>query len=148
MGVRWSRMSWAEKNELWQRWRRGETLRQIAGALHRRSSSIYEYVGAEGGITPRRRQRSRLALTTTEREEILRQLARGDSIRAIGRVLGRAPSTRCDRSTLPFKRGVRGRTATSLSMIRRPMRLGSPQTCRPTTRGLEPAKRAIHRLQA
>ena len=26
MGVRWSRMSWNEKNELWQRWRRGETL--------------------------------------------------------------------------------------------------------------------------
>jgi DNA-binding CsgD family transcriptional regulator len=93
MGVRWSRMSWAEKNELWQRWRRGESLRQIAGALHRRSSSIYEYVGAEGGIAPRQRQRSRLALTTTEREEISRQLARGDSIRAIGRVLGRAPST-------------------------------------------------------
>lgn len=93
MGVRWSRMSWSEKNELWQRWRRGETLRQIAGALHRRSSSIYEYVGTEGGIAPRRRRRSRLALTTTEREEISRRLARGDSIRAIGRVLGRAPST-------------------------------------------------------
>ena len=30
MGVRWSRMSWSEKNELWQRWRRGETLDQIA----------------------------------------------------------------------------------------------------------------------
>jgi IS30 family transposase len=93
MGVRWSRMSWSEKNEVWQRWRRGETLRQSAGALHRRSSSIYEYVGTEGGIAPRRRRRSRLALTTTEREEISRRLARGDSIRAIGRVLGRAPST-------------------------------------------------------
>ena len=93
MGVRWSRMSWAEKNELWHRWRRGETLDQIARALHRGSSSIYEYVGAEGGIAPRPRQRSRLALTTIEREEISRQLARGRSLRAVSRALGRAPST-------------------------------------------------------
>ena len=60
MGVRWSRMSWADKNELWQRWRRGETLDQIARALHRGSSSIYDYVGAEGGVAPRPRRRSRL----------------------------------------------------------------------------------------
>ena len=95
MGVRWSRMSWAEKNELWQRWRRGETLDQIAQALRRGSSSIYDYVGTEGGIAPRPRRRSRLALTTTEREEISRQLARGGSLRAISRALGRAPSTIC-----------------------------------------------------
>ncbi len=93
MGVRWSRMSWAEKNELWQRWRRGETLDQIAQALHRGSSSIYAYVGAEGGIAPRPRRRSRRALTTAEREEISRQLACGGSLRAISRALGRAPST-------------------------------------------------------
>ena len=93
MGVRWSRMSWSDKNELWQRWRRGETLDQIARALHRGSSSIYEYVGAEGGIAPRARRRSRLALTTTEREEISRHLARGLTVRAISQALGRAPST-------------------------------------------------------
>jgi IS30 family transposase len=86
-------MSWAERNELWQRWRRGETLDQIARALHRGSSSIYDCVGAEGGIAPRPRRRSRLALTATDREEISRQLARGASMRAIGRALGRAPST-------------------------------------------------------
>ena len=62
-------------------------------ALHRGSTAIYDYVGAEGGITPRPRRRSRLALTMTEREEISRQLARGGSLRAIGRALGRAPST-------------------------------------------------------
>ena len=96
MGVRWSRMSWAEKNELWQRWRRGETLRHIAAALHRRSSSVYDYVvGAEGGVAPRPRRRSPRALTATEREEISRQLARGASLRAISRTLGRAPSTIC-----------------------------------------------------
>jgi IS30 family transposase len=93
MGVRWSRMSWSEKNESWQRWRRGETLDDIARALHRGSSAIYEYVGTEGGIAPRPRRRSRLALTTTEREEISRHLAQGLSMRAISRALGRAPST-------------------------------------------------------
>jgi IS30 family transposase len=93
MGVRWSRMSWCERNELWARWRRGESLGEIAGALHRVSSSVYDIVGAEGGIAPRPRRRSRLALTTTEREEISRQLARGLSLRAIGQALGRAPST-------------------------------------------------------
>lgn len=93
MGTRWSRMSWAEKNELWARWRRGESLLDIARALQRVPSSVYEIVGAEGGIAPRSRRRSRLALTPTEREEISRQLARGASFRAIGRILGRAPST-------------------------------------------------------
>jgi IS30 family transposase len=86
-------MSWTEKNELWTRWRRGESLREIARALHRVSSSIYDVVGAEGGIAPRPSRRSRLALTTTEREEISRHLARGGSLRAISRALRRAPST-------------------------------------------------------
>jgi IS30 family transposase len=86
-------MSWSEKNELWERWRRGESLRDIARALHRVSSSVYEVVGAEGGIAPSRRRRSRLALTTIEREEISRQLARGLSLRVISNALRRAPST-------------------------------------------------------
>jgi IS30 family transposase len=93
MGVRWSRMSWGEKNELWERWRRGESLGEIARALHRVPSRIYEVVGAEGGIAPPPRRRSRLALTTAEREEISRQLARGRSLRAISTALRRAPST-------------------------------------------------------
>jgi IS30 family transposase len=93
MGVRWSRMSWDERNELWTRWRRGESLREIARALNRVSSSVYDIVGAEGGIAPRPHRRSRVALTTPEREEISRQLACGLSLRAIGLSLRRAPST-------------------------------------------------------
>ena len=50
-------------------------------------------MGAEGGIAPRPRQRSRLALTTIEREEVSRYLAQGRSLRAVSRALGRAPST-------------------------------------------------------
>ena len=93
MGVRWSRMSWSEKNELWKRWRRGETLRDIAHGLRRAPSVVYAAVGAEGGIAPRPRRRSRIALTTTEQEEISRQLAQGQSLRTISRILRRAPST-------------------------------------------------------
>ena len=95
MGVRWSRMSWNDRNELWARWRRGESLREIARALNRVSSSVYDIVGAEGGIAPHPRRRSRLALTPTEREEISRQLACGQSLRAISVSLRRAPSTIC-----------------------------------------------------
>ena len=93
MGVRWSRMSWSERNELWTRWRRGESLRDIAHGLRRAPSVIFTVVAADGGIPPRARRRSRLALTATDREEISRQLACGQSLRAMSRRLGRAPST-------------------------------------------------------
>ena len=93
MGVRWSRMSWSDRSELWARWRRGESVRQIAHGLRRASSVIHAVVAAEGGITPRPRRRSRLALTAAEREEISRHLACGQSRRAISGLLGRAPST-------------------------------------------------------
>jgi len=39
MGARWSRMSWNDRNELWARWRRGESVRQIAHGLRRRRAS-------------------------------------------------------------------------------------------------------------
>ena len=79
MGVRWSRMSWRDRNELWARWRRGESVRQIAHGLRRASSVIHTVVAAEGGIPPRARRRSRLALSSPEREEISRHLACGHS---------------------------------------------------------------------
>jgi hypothetical protein len=93
MGVRWSRMSCTEKNGLWTRGRHGESLRDIGHAHRRAASVVSAAVGAEGGIAPRPRHRSRLALTTTEREELSRPLARGQSLRTISRLLARAPST-------------------------------------------------------
>jgi IS30 family transposase len=86
-------MSWSEKNALWRRWQQGESLTAIADGLRRVPSCVYNVVAAEGGIAPRPRQRSRAALTATEREDISRGLAGGASLRAIGRRLGRAPST-------------------------------------------------------
>jgi transposase, IS30 family len=86
-------MSWAQRNELWHRWRAGESLADIARALRREGARIYRIVAAEGGIAPRPRRRSRLALTGAEREELSRGIAQRLSVRAIARQLGRAPST-------------------------------------------------------
>ena len=86
-------MTSSEKNELWRRWRRGESVWEIARGLERDWGSIYQVVRVEGGIAPRPRRRSGLALTTADREDISRQIAQGRSLRAISRALGRAPST-------------------------------------------------------
>lgn len=93
MRVRRMWMSCRERNELWQRWRQGASLREIARALQRGPGRIYTIVLAEGGIAPPPRRRSRLALTTREREEISRGLARRVSLRRIAAQLERAPST-------------------------------------------------------
>jgi IS30 family transposase len=81
------------KSELWQRWRRGESQREIARGLHRVSSCVYNVVAAEGGVAPRPRRRCARALTSQEREEISRGLAKGQARRVIRRRLGRSPST-------------------------------------------------------
>ena len=81
------------KAELWERWRRGESLKAIGRAFGKPSSSIYFQVAPHGGIRPAPRRRSRLALTLSEREEILRGIAGARSMRSIARLLGRAPST-------------------------------------------------------
>ena len=88
-----SRLSWGEKNELWRRWRQGDSYTVIAEALGRDMRPVTQAIVAGGGIAPRPRRRSRLALTLPEREEISRGLARGLSLRTLGRQLQRAPST-------------------------------------------------------
>jgi IS30 family transposase len=93
MCVRRQWMSWGQRNELWDRWRAGASIADIARALQREPARIYRIVEAEGGIAPPCRRRSRLALTTTEREEISRGIAGGESVRTIARRLHRAPST-------------------------------------------------------
>jgi len=83
----------AQRRELWDRYQRGESLKAIARALGKRSSSIYNHLRPTGGIRPVPRKRSRLALTLVEREEISRGLVARQSIREIARTLSRAPST-------------------------------------------------------
>ena len=83
----------AQKADIWDRWQRGESLNSIGRLFDRPSSSIFNMLAPTGGIRPPPRQRSRLALTLAEREEISRGLARCLSLRAIATQLGRSPST-------------------------------------------------------
>jgi IS30 family transposase len=83
----------SQRAQIWERWRKGETLHEIAKSFDRYHSSIQRIVAESGGIRPAERRRSRLALTLAEREEISRGTVEGRSVRAIAIVLGRAPST-------------------------------------------------------
>ena len=83
----------AQKADIWNRWQRGESLNSIGRLFDRPSSSIFNMLAPTGGIRPPPRQRSRLALTLAEREEISRGLACRLSLRAIATQLGRSPST-------------------------------------------------------
>jgi len=82
-----------QKAEIWDRWQHGESLNAIGRAFDRPSSSIFGQLAPTGGIRPPLRQRSRLALTLSEREEISRGIAGHHSLRAIAAQLGRSPST-------------------------------------------------------
>src|SRR5512133_460686 len=83
-----------QKAELWERWRSGQCVADIACALGRRNKSgVYRLLAVNGGIMPNERRRAPLALRLDEREEISRGLAAGRSIRQIACGLGRAPST-------------------------------------------------------
>src|SRR6202023_1019142 len=83
----------AEKTELWDRWKRGESLKAIGRAFGKPSSSIYFLVAPHGGIRPAERRRSRLALTLAEREVISRGITARQSARSLAKLLGRSPST-------------------------------------------------------
>ena len=82
-----------QRNELWERYRRGESLKSIGRMFERESGAIYGILARTGGIEPPKRKRSRLALTLTDREEISRGLATGLSFRQIAMLIRRAPST-------------------------------------------------------
>ncbi len=86
-------MSDEKKDELWERWHAGESISEISRAMGKPAGSVYTILRTRGGVySPPRRARS-THLMLTEREEISRGLARGESIRQIAARLGRAPST-------------------------------------------------------
>lgn len=117
----------SQKALMWERWREGESLQQIAQLFDRNHSSVQGILAETGGIQPKQRRRSRLALTLAEREEISRSAVAGDSIRAIANRLGRAPST----ISREFKRnggtqGYRANNADELAWER----ARRPQVCK------------------
>jgi IS30 family transposase len=83
-----------QRSELWERWKSGECVADIARSLGRRNkSAVYRILALNGGMAPAPRRRALLALRLEEREEISRGIAAGGSIRRIARGLGRSPSS-------------------------------------------------------
>ena len=104
----------AESAQIWDRWQRGEGLKSIGRVFGKSSGSIFSHLMPFGGIRPRPRRRSRLALTLVESEQISRGLVNGDSLRLIATRLARAASTllsrrsalgleHCDRSCVSWR---------------------------------------------
>ncbi|NUZ09147.1 IS30 family transposase [Piscinibacter koreensis] len=83
----------AQKALMWERWRQGWTLHQIAHLFNRAHTSVQGILSRAGGIRPPARTRCATALTLAEREAISRAMAEGRSIRSIAALLGRASST-------------------------------------------------------
>jgi IS30 family transposase len=83
----------AQRDELWRRWKAGQSMEEICDALRRSCSAVRYQLSLSGGLLPRVRRRSARALTFAEREEVSRGVCAGRSLRSIARGLGRAPST-------------------------------------------------------
>jgi DNA-binding CsgD family transcriptional regulator len=86
-------LSAAEQDEVWARWRGGESLRLIARRLGKRGPSVRAFVLQTGGVQRHPPRRAPQCLSMAEREEISRGVAAGVSCRKIAARLGRAPST-------------------------------------------------------
>jgi transposase, IS30 family len=91
--VKRSRLSPTEKNDIWSRWKAGQSLHEIGRAYGRPHPTIRKLLLPRGGIAPALRRRSRLALVLAEREDISRGIASGSSIREMARLLRRPAST-------------------------------------------------------
>ncbi len=82
-----------QRNLMWDRWQKGDSMHAIARLFDRGHSSVQGILSETGGIRPAQRTRSRLTLTLAEREEISRGVVAGQSFRSMAASLGRAPST-------------------------------------------------------
>ena len=88
------RLSESEKFEIWDRFEAGESLRSISRRLGRPPSTIRTHVVTAGFRRPLPASEwSPVRLSLSEREEISRGLAAGESLRGIAQRLGRAAST-------------------------------------------------------
>ena len=71
-----------QRAELWERWKSGQCVADIARSLERRNKSgVYRILALNGGIAPAPRRRALVALRLDEREEISRGIAAGQSMR-------------------------------------------------------------------
>ncbi|WP_237388194.1 IS30 family transposase [Xenorhabdus sp. Sc-CR9] len=82
-----------QKAVIWDRYKQGDSLHDIARMFDRYHSSIMPTIYQTGGYRPPVRKRHRLSLSLDEREEISRGLVAKLSIREIASKLSIAPST-------------------------------------------------------
>ena len=87
------KLSEQQRNDMWRRWKAGQSLHEIGRAFSKDHVSIQFMLAQHGGIAPTVRRRSALTLTLAERENISRGIACGSSIREIAKGLQRAVST-------------------------------------------------------
>ncbi|MGW5301865.1 IS30 family transposase [Rhodococcus aetherivorans] len=81
------------KDELWHRWRSGESISVISRALDKPPGSVFTVLKHHGGIAPVTRTPREGHLTLVEREAISRGISAGHSFRTIASELGRPAST-------------------------------------------------------
>lgn len=87
------RLSAEDVKRLWNQWRRGDSIADIARGLSREPATVRWVLKARGGISPPERRRSERTLSLAERETLSRGLVQGHSLRQIARDLGRSAST-------------------------------------------------------
>src|ERR1700674_4131141 len=87
------KLSEQQRNEMWSRWKAGQSLHEVGRAFGKAHGVIHFMLAQHGGIAPAVRRRSPLTLALAEREEISRGIASGGSIRGIAKGLKRAVST-------------------------------------------------------
>src|SRR5829696_2494402 len=80
-------------DRIWELRSQGLSEAEVARRLGFPGVTVSRYVARFGGIRPRPRRRAARCLNLQEREEISRAIARGQSVRAIARALGRSHTT-------------------------------------------------------
>jgi IS30 family transposase len=93
MGSIHGAMTDERKARIWQLWRQGRPMSEIAREISKPPATVYSYLLYHGGIPLRPQSRRAECLTFEERENISRSLASGESLRQIARNLSRSPST-------------------------------------------------------
>jgi len=86
-------MSDAMKDDVWRRWRAGESISVIARGIRKPPGSVFSVLKQHGGIAPTERRLRALHLQPMERESISRGISAGESLRTIAATMQRPVST-------------------------------------------------------
>ncbi len=86
-------LSEVEQDELWRRWRDGQSVSSIGRELGKPFQHLRRFMAQTGGVRPPVPRPARWHLSLSEREEISRGIAAEQSARTIAERLGRRAST-------------------------------------------------------